>query len=319
MPDLTVSRARQRLRCILSPLSLLPVISACASSAPPVNEPAPAPAMPEKVAMDAPALEPEPEPSFCQGGATEYRRRAYTWCAKDGTPHGKFIARYDGGVPELEGQFEAGAMEGSWSSFHRNGQKRWSVLMRQNEEHGKLEGWYPDGTPHYVIPYEGGKRQGAATYYHPNGQKAAEVRYKGNEPLGEWTYWHPSGEKAHQYTHKKKGKTSIHRHWSEAGRKIEAPVGQMPKSRAYSVLEPVGDEVVRCYQHARVFDKSSGKIVAQLVVGYSGEISEVQIFSDDFSHPFMGMCSRRIIESLQFPDNPWGPQKMIRTWELAVQ
>lgn len=271
----------------------------------------------EEVVEAEPEPEPEPPP-FCAEGADEYTRREYRWCKRDGVLDGNFQVSYDDGETELEGRFVAGALEGPWTAYYMNGERRWSVTFANNLEEGDLQGWYDTGQPHYVIPYKAGKREGTATYFYPNGQKAAELQYVAGKAQGTWTYWHENGQKAHEYT-VEGDKTSIHRHWDEQGNKKKAQVGQMPKSSIVPVVEPLGELIVRCYQHARIFDDSSGKLVAQFVIGYGGEVSSVTIFESDFEHPFMSACTRRNVESLTFPDNPYGPKTLIRSWQLSVE
>lgn len=290
------------------------------------SEPAPDPEpveQPEPVAEPAepePAEpEPEPEPPFCAEGTEEYTRNSYRWCKRDGAFDGNFVAQWPEGTTELEGTFAQGAMTGPWVAYYPGGAVRWRAELVGGEEAGPVEGFYPDGARHYVIPYVEGARQGEAVFFHPNGERAAALSFEAGEPEGTWTYWYDNGQKAHEYTVKPNGKTSIHRHWDREGAKMKPRVGQLPRAQIMPGVEPLGQAVVRCYEHARVFSEASGKIVAQFIIGYGGEVSEIKIFEEDFEHPFMGLCTQRHVEGLTFPHNPYGPKTLIRSWELRME
>lgn len=261
----------------------------------------------------------EKEPEYCEDGAEEYSRQQYRWCMRDGVIDGNFTAYDTDGNVQMTGSFKQGNLQGTWVDYYPDGNKRWSVEFDDGKENGLVQGWYSNGAEHYKIPYVAGAREGDALYYYSDATKAASLHYDEGKPAGTWTYWHPNGQKAHEYAPDKKGKAGIHQHWDESGKTKKPVVGQLPKSQIYPVVEPLGELVVKCYQHARIFDKSSGKLVAQMTIGYGGEVSNISIFESDFEHPFMSACARRHIESLTFPDNPYGPKTLIRSWELSVE
>lgn len=289
----------------------------CKSSQPtpdpaPVAEPDPEPA--------EPVVEAEPEPeAFCPEGSEEYNRRAYRWCRVGETLHGNFLVSSDDGGVLLAGVFDQGKMHGEWVAFYSNGAKRWRAQFVQGEEEGLVEGWYDSGMEHYAIPYVAGARDGVARFFHQDGRRAAELAFARGKPLGSWSYWYKNGQKSHEYEAKPDGSTSVHQHWSEGGEKARDVTGQLPKSKVLRVVNTLQDPIVECYTHARVFDKSAGKLLVNFVVGYGGEVSEVRVSPDGFSHPFMGKCAARYVESLTFPDNPYGPQPVFESWELGVQ
>jgi antitoxin component YwqK of YwqJK toxin-antitoxin module len=261
----------------------------------------------------------EKEPEYCEEGAEEYSRQQYRWCMRDGVIDGNFTAYDENGKVQMTGTFVQGTLQGTWTDYYPDGNRRWSVDFVDGKEDGQVLGWYPDGTEHYKIPFVAGERQGDAIFYYPSSARAAMLHYEEGKPAGTWTYWYANGQKAHEYAPDKKGKAGIHQHWHEDGKTKKPVVGQLAKSKIYPVVEPLGELVVKCYQHARIFDKSSGKIVAQMTIGYGGEVSNISIFESDFDHPFMTACTRRHIESLTFPDNPYGPKTLIRSWELSVE
>ncbi len=294
-------------------------ISACKS------QPEPTPESVQVVETEPVAeVEPEPieEPAFCQDGAEEYSRRAYKWCAKDGVMTGNFLALSDSsGKVVLEGAFEQGVMHGTWAGYDPDtGKLLWRAPFVQGKEDGVVEIYGDQGRIRREITYVAGVRQGAAHYFDDEGNKLARLDYEKGQPANVWTYWHDNGQKAHEYSFKKPGgKTSIHKHWTASGKKTSSPAGRLKKRDLLPGEEPLEQAVVECYTHSRVMDDSSGKLVAQLHIGYGGEVSHAEIFANDFQHPFMTACMRRAIEGLQFPNNPYGPQQIIHSWELGVQ
>lgn len=257
--------------------------------------------------------------SHCAPDEQEYTRRAYRWCMRDGKISGAFIALHDDGSPALTGTFSSGVLDGEWTSYYPDGQPRWSAIFVDGKESGEVRGWRPDGSLHHVIAYQAGQRDGVSSYFHEGGEQAALLGFSSGKPAGEWVYMHANGQKAHAYKPQATGKAGVHKHWDEEGKSKRAVVGQLPKAQILTVVEPLGQDVVSCYEHARIFDQSSGKMVAQVVIGYGGEVSDVSIFESDFEHPFMAACTKRSAELLAFPQNPYGPRTLIRSWQLSVQ
>jgi hypothetical protein len=260
---------------------------------------------------------PEEPPSFCPSDAREVQQREYRWCSVDGAPHGPYEAIRDG-VVLLQGEFADGLMSGEWTGYHADGSVRWKATFEQGEEIGEVQGWRPDGSKLYTIAFDEGVHEGATTYFHGNGERSAEVTFAEGEPSGTWTYFHENGEKAHELSWAK-GKESIHRHWTEAGKKTSSPKGRLSKSAVQRVANSIDDAIIDCYKHTRAFDQVEGKLVVQFTIDYSGDVNRVSAISNDFANPFMSSCAMRAIEALEFPLNPYGPQRVIRTWDLGVQ
>ena len=264
--------------------------------------------------------EPEPEPAFCQEGAREYKSQSYRWCVEGGVMSGPFEARDEQGGLVMEGVTRGGLMEGTWRGYHAySSDLAWEIPFVAGKESGMVRGYDRGKVPRYEIMYEAGERHGDATLYDKDGSLLAKVSYQKGKPVGEWGYWHPNGQKAHEYLIGAKGKDGIHKHWDPSGKKLTAPTGQLSKNAILPVVDGLEEHILACYNHARIFDAESGKLVAQITIGYGGEVSQIDLFAEDFKHPFMGACTRRAIESLSFPRNPYGPQKFIRTWQLAVE
>ena len=325
-----------RVLTFASMLSLIPAVSLGCKSADSGEEKTAQAQLVETPAVEAPVVEEEPvEPPFCAEGAEEYSRKGYKWCVRDGVMDGPFVAFSESGVVTMEGTFVQGAMTGEWMAHDPvTGKRVWRASFVEGREEGAVEGYHGNGQVRYRLNHAGGTREGESAFFDSAGTRIASINFVKGQPAGEWIYWHKNGQKAHEYTYKpskkpKKAKksgpttgklqTSIHQHWTESGEKTTSPVGRLGSDEILPVLEPLEQAIVECYMHSRIMDDASGKIVAQIHIGYGGEVSHVGIFADDFQHPFMSACTRREIERLTFPDNPYGPQQLIRTWDLRVE
>jgi antitoxin component YwqK of YwqJK toxin-antitoxin module len=84
--------------------------------------------------------------------------------------HGPFMAYYENGQLEMEGQFFDDLREGQFTWWHANGQK--SVVGH----------------------YKKGQQDGVWIWWHANGMKMAEGRYENNRQVGTWTKWDEDGK-----------------------------------------------------------------------------------------------------------------------------
>jgi len=256
-------------------------------------------------------------PPFCVEGEEEYTRRAYRWCQAGDQMHGRFEAMEDERLA-MEGVFEDGAMIGVWTLYYPDGAKRWSASFVEDREDGASRGWYESGQQHYEVNYAAGKPDGEATYWHDNGEVAAKLDFAAGKPEGTWSFFHDNGTKAHEYTWKN-GKQSVHAHWDREGNKVKDRTGSLSKSAVARKVAELEPDVIACFKHSRIFDASQGKLVVQFVIDYSGDVTRATVFESDLEHHFVGMCTRRAIESLRFDDNPYGPMTLIENWQLSFE
>ncbi len=84
--------------------------------------------------------------------------------------HGPFMAYYENGQLEMEGQFFDDLREGQFTWWHANGQK--SVVGH----------------------YKKGLQDGLWIWWHASGMKMAEGRYENNRQVGTWTKWDNEGK-----------------------------------------------------------------------------------------------------------------------------
>lgn len=294
------------------------LVAGCASA--PKDEVKPKPPQ-ARVEEPQPKVEPpKPKaPAFCGEveGVREFTRAGYRWCGReDGTKHGRFAVIADGATV-LEGALKEGQLDGRWVATDASGTRRWEATFKGGEEDGLVEVFYRGGAKHSAVPHVAGKPHGEAVYWHPNGQKAAVLRFDQGKPAGEWQFWYDDGSKAHVQPWKGEAQ-GVHLHWDRKGKKTNAPVGRLPNSKLEPALQALEAEVIDCYRHARVIDAGQGKLAMQLVVQYSGDVAQISAFDSDFKHNFLQKCARRAVEGLRFPDNPFGPQRIIKSWTLSV-
>lgn len=302
------------LRLLFCGLCCALTATACASSS--TTPDAPAPAAPAA----QPVSEAKPKPQgFCPEGAEELKRKNYRWCAKDSVPHGPFhIADNEGGLA-WEGAFQDGQLHGEWTQYWSKSQPKWRATYALGKVDGEIKGWYEDGKEHYSIGYNQGVLDGTTAYLYPNGKPSATLHHKQGKPHGEWTYWHDNGQKAHWFAWKDNGRESIHKHWTRKGRKTQSPNGRLRKSKVIKPLEELNAKVSECYRHAQLVQPVAGKLVAQFSIDYSGDVSMVSLFDEDFTHNFMRECTTRQIEQMRFVQNPYGRLPIIRSWKFAMQ
>lgn len=297
------------------------VASGCASGAKQEVKPKPvveAKREEPKAVVEAPKPQP---PAFCGEveGVREFSRTGYRWCARpDGTKHGRFAVVSDG-VTLMEGALKEGQLDGPWAAYQADGSKRWTATFKDGQEEGVVEIFYRGGAQrHSAVPHVAGKPHGEAVYWHPNGKQAAVLRFEQGKPTGKWEFWHEDGSKAHVQPWKSGETQGVHLHWDRKGKKVNAPVGRLSNSQIQPRFEGLERHVIDCYRHARVIDAGQGKLAMQLVVQYSGDVSQISMFDSDFKHNFLQKCARREVEALRFPDNPYGPQRLIKSWTLSV-
>ena len=69
----------------------------------------------------------------------------------------------------------------------------WEVVVRDGVEvrDGSFRSWHANGEEASRGRYEDGERTGKWRFWHDNGRKAAQGRYEGGLRTGEWESWHP--------------------------------------------------------------------------------------------------------------------------------
>lgn len=297
----------------------LATLVACASSPPSPTTPAEVP-QGQPVVEANPTLQEKPKASsFCPEGAEELTRKRYRWCVKNDVLHGPFHVADNKGGLTIEGTFEDGKLHGTWTEYWSKSQPKWRASYAKGKTDGNVQGWYEDGKEHYSIGYTQGVLNGTTSYLYPNGKPSATLHHQKGKPHGEWTYWHDNGKKSHWFSWKANGRESIHKHWTRKGRKTQSPNGRLRRNKVIRPLDSLNAQVIECYRHSRLVQPSSGKLVAQFSIDYSGDVSMLSLIDDDFTHNFMRECTTRQIEQMRFVQNPYGRLPIIRSWKLGIQ
>jgi antitoxin component YwqK of YwqJK toxin-antitoxin module len=313
----------------LSPTSLAlscALLLVSCSGAPPAEDQAPAeqtdsaPEETETAADQQPAEEEEPdEPeSFCPEDAREIERGDWHYCKREGAIDGPFVYT-SGGQTRLEGRVASDTATGTWTAYYEDGSRKWTTPLVRGEEEGTVALWYDDETPRAEISYRSGERHGSLTIRHENGREAVVGSYDSGKRTGTWEYFHENGTRAHRIRYDEEGVASVHEHWDEEGEKITPPRGKLPRRAILSTLKGLKSDVIQCYRHHRLFEEANGKIVIRMLIDYTGDVTDADIYSDHFDNHFLETCARRQVELLSFPENPYGPQPVIENFTLAVQ
>ena len=302
-------------------------LASCASAPTDQNagEPPPSPAATFARAVAAqrdaaPESDSAPPEPFCAGrNHRVLERLPYRWCVgPGGEPDGGFEVDDGAGRLELQGRFASGVPVGTWEATYPNNTPRWRHTVARPGAESYTTAWHQDGSKHYEIVRRDGRRVRAA-FYAPGGSKRAELTYEAGRPSGTWRYYRDDGQLAHRY-HPGDAERTIHEHWSEAGDPINAPKGMLPRAAMRRAEAPLEAGVVRCYEHAvALFPELAGRLVAQFRVGYGGEVAEASLIDEGLGHPMMTLCARRELESVTFPENPYGPRLIVRSWDLRTE
>lgn len=140
------------------------------------------------------------------------------WCEDDeGRQHGPSVAWDRAGRRRVEAEFEHGAMDGDYRTWHPSGQLAeegsykddvrhgtWTIWyedgtrakeqeFRGGEPDGRSREWYPNGQLRFDEHYEDGARHGPAVAFYANGQKQSEGAFERGEFHGTWTSWYEDG------------------------------------------------------------------------------------------------------------------------------
>jgi antitoxin component YwqK of YwqJK toxin-antitoxin module len=118
------------------------------------------------------------------------------WCEDEQhRQHGPTITWDAQHRQRLEAYFEHGAMQGSYKSWHENGQLGILGAYVDDRREGVWEAWYPDGARARSQEYRGGQQHGTAKEWYPNGQLRYEEHYSRGERHGPAVAYYENGQK----------------------------------------------------------------------------------------------------------------------------
>ena len=93
----------------------------------------------------------------------------------------------------VKGFIKNGRKEGSWESYHDNGQLYYIGTYKDGKREGPWSFYYENGRLNYRDNYKNGKRNGFSETFWDNGQLRREGYLKNNEWEGFWKSYYKDG------------------------------------------------------------------------------------------------------------------------------
>jgi len=90
---------------------------------------------------------------------------------------GEFISNYDDGSVKLTGTIVNGQRSGTWTSYHRNGNKASENEYSNGLLNGKTVSYYEDGIIRYIGYYTNDEKAGVWQFFNSDGTEAQTENY----------------------------------------------------------------------------------------------------------------------------------------------
>ncbi len=90
---------------------------------------------------------------------------------------GEFISKYDDGSVKLSGTIVNEQRSGTWTSYHRNGNKASENEYSNGLLNGKTVSYYEDGTIRYIGYYTNDEKDGVWQFFNSDGTEAQTENY----------------------------------------------------------------------------------------------------------------------------------------------
>ncbi len=97
--------------------------------------------------------------------------------------HGPYVAYWNSGVKQAEGQFDNGWRAGAWSFFDEKGVKTGDVGFNQGDYDGVRVEFHDNGQKKLVENYVKGRRQGMQTMYDVSGKVLSTTNFVDDRPV----------------------------------------------------------------------------------------------------------------------------------------
>ena len=173
------------------------------------------------------------------------------------------------------GKMKDGKMDGLWTWWYENGQKKEEGTYKNGKEDGLSTLWYENGQKKSEVTYKDGKRDGLWTEWFENGQKSGEITLKDGKADGLFTLWYENGSKKSEKKYKDDLITS-EVEWSEDG-KLSSEKEPQQKFIPYDdppvALSPIRPKYSEIAQAAGI----EGTVVVQVFVNEKGRVTETVI------------------------------------------
>ena len=118
---------------------------------------------------------------------------------------------------KIEGNLKNGLVDGQWTEWYENGQKKGKGGFKDGKKQGPRVGWHENGQMMSEEEYKDGEQHGPCAAWYGNGQKMFEGAYKDGEEVGTWTWWHENGQKGAEGDFQDGEKAGTWTYWDEDG------------------------------------------------------------------------------------------------------
>jgi antitoxin component YwqK of YwqJK toxin-antitoxin module len=110
-------------------------------------------------------------------------------------PRGARVGRYavvDGDRWLVRGRYAGGQRDGTWT-YGARGHALLEMTLVRGRQHGPLRGWYADGQRRFTVTMRDGDADGRLRQWHPTGGLERDGTYARGEQHGSWRTWQPDG------------------------------------------------------------------------------------------------------------------------------
>jgi antitoxin component YwqK of YwqJK toxin-antitoxin module len=109
-------------------------------------------------------------------------------CVKSGRDgsrvfHGPYLAYWQNGIKQAEGQFENGFRSGKWMFFDEKGTKSGETEFKAGDFHGARVEFHENGMKKLEETYVSGRRQGVQTMYDATGKVMTATNFVDDRPV----------------------------------------------------------------------------------------------------------------------------------------
>ena len=99
------------------------------------------------------------------------------------TFHGPYVAYWQNGVKQAEGQFDEGFREGKWTFFDEKGVKTGETFFKMGNYHGLRVEFWANGQKKLEENYASGRRQGVQKMFDQAGKVLSQTEFGDDRPL----------------------------------------------------------------------------------------------------------------------------------------
>lgn len=102
---------------------------------------------------------------------------------RDDSLHGEYLLYYDNGNVRIEGYFDMGLYDSTWTYYHSTGLKVGEGIYDKGT--GVQRAFFPDGKVRQTVEYRNNKRNGYEVIYNKEGVVVKKILYKNDIPVSQ--------------------------------------------------------------------------------------------------------------------------------------